>query len=101
MMSSGVLVLSLIHIYRERLFALHELEIERVDIGMRVSGDLDDLAVHLASEMCIRDRPWTFESSATRATSERDASNPAAAASPTIPGTAMAESCLLYTSRCV
>ena len=36
--------------------------------------------------------PWTFESSATRATSERDASNPAAAASPTIPGTAMAES---------
>lgn len=36
--------------------------------------------------------PWTFESSATRETSERAASNPAAAASPTISGTAMAVS---------
>ena len=53
------------------------------------------LAISLASSSAvgrIAPWPWTFESSATRATSERDASNPAAAGSPTIPGTAMAES---------
>ena len=42
-----------VDLHRERLFALHELEIERVDIGMRVSGDLDDLAVHLARDVDV------------------------------------------------
>ena len=42
-----------VDLHRERLLALDELEVERVDVCVRVARDLDDLAVHLARHVDV------------------------------------------------